>query len=327
MKINILYFFLFFGYFLNAKFTDFYYDLYDIDIFNETKLYEHFGNIVMRTKVKGKTNINIQFKTIKNSYDELNTSLIYFSKFPDEDDISSHNKTDLKVITLYKQSYDSSYDFFSLNTIVPDDSSYLMFVIHGIYFQFISIYVSRYYNISYNQEYVLNTTDLNNDKGRYLFILKKENEKNGILKLKINKEAYPDRSMLVNIHGYNEEPINKDDYNDYIDEKELLLDSKFTDKKYSTYGYLFNTIKNASYLIFNITIFKEIDYFSIYVCPDEEDDKSDESEQSEEGDDSKNSSDNSELNSKAFIVLIVNISIVVFLVFLYCIFKKCDCCD
>ena len=26
MKINILYFFLFFGYFLNAKFTDFYYE-------------------------------------------------------------------------------------------------------------------------------------------------------------------------------------------------------------------------------------------------------------------------------------------------------------
>lgn len=186
------------------------------------------------------------------------------------------------------------------------------------------------YNISYNEEYILNNEDLNST-GIYFFKIKKENkERNGIIKLKINKEAYPDRNMEVNILEYNEEPISEYDYNKYINLQELLLDSKTTDKKYSTYGYLFKTNKNTTYLVFNITIDKKMDYFSIYICPDEDGEQSEEEEDnipdgSQNKTDNKNNSE--QLNSKTFTIFIINVSIVAFLVLLYGICKKCDCCD
>ena len=348
MKIYFLIvyiYFCFFGYFLNAKFTDTYY-LYDINFFNETQLLNE-DSYLFRIKVQGKTNININFKTTKNRYEKLNVSLNYFSKYPDYNDMFPLNETILKITTLCKQSNDFYYDYFSLNSTVPNDSRYLMISIQDnqtSYFDFLSIYVSYYdklilyYNISYKEEYELNKTDLINNIGIYIFKLKKENEENAILKLKINKEAYPDRNMVVNLLVYNEEPIYEYDYNNYITSKELLLDSKITDKKYSTYGYLFDTINNK-YLVFNITIDKKMDYFSIYVYPDEESDKSDESEQSEEEEinseeekipeESKNSTDTKknnkeQLNSNTIIILIINLSIVVLLVILYCFCKKFD---
>ena len=59
----------------------------------------------------------------------------------------------------------------------------------------------KLYDISYKNEFKLNYEDLNVGRNNFLFRLKIESEDNGIIQLKINKDAYPDREIFVSLSG------------------------------------------------------------------------------------------------------------------------------
>ena len=310
------------GYILNVKDIP-KFDINEIELFKEYVLNNtaDYSSYLFRMKSKKNVDMNIQLKIYHEI--DLNFYIQSFSKYPDDYDIYDGVFTSLSP---YSKKNDSFYNVYSFTFLTPYNSDYLIININSSYnFSIHSIYVSYksdlsidIYDISPKKEYELNSTYLNNKEGIYLFKLKTKKSHNGTMKLKINKEAYPDRTMIVNILGYKEEPIIEEDFNYYIEKKELLLDSKITDDKYSTYGYLYDKIEDASYLIFDIFIDKNMTYFSIYVNPNESDEDSE-----EENNQTNNNTENSESNPLS--ILFINLGIAFAIACLYFILKKCDC--
>ena len=223
---------------------------------------------------------------------------------------------------------------------------------------YFSVYVGpqekkyKLYDMSYKNEFKLNYEDLNVGRNNFLFRLKIESEDNGIIQLKINKDAYPDREIFVTLSGYESIPENvKQLKENEIVRKDLLLESKVSNANYSTYGFLFEKIENAKYLGIRVLIDKNINFFSVYVGKNEnkyhesekegqqekkddnseEEEKKDDNSEEEEIEENKKSNDikkthnySTEIPLSIPIIVLFGIlyTITILLIF-YLIFRKC----
>ena len=175
------------------------------------------------------------------------------------------------------------------------------------------------YMIFHKNIYELNNTELRKNEKTIFFKLKIDNLENGIVKLKINKEVYPDKEMEIIMAGFIEEPNTR--INNYKFIKELQLDSKYTDEKYSTYEYLYENINNIKYIIIGVNIEKQMNYFSIYIGPK----KSDEEGTSPNNNDNNQNQKLNESNniSVPLIILFVVLYTIIILLVFYFILRKC----
>ena len=307
--------------------------IYDIDFSKEYVYRNLFTEYChFRLKIENTNNINIKLKVPKDAEVDYRIGFAFFSNYPtDEQIVSSYYSR--YFITEYSKSGDASYDeyIYSFN-IVIDNVNYIdILLIINTKFDYLSIKVfsepkkiqNNLYNISYNNIYELNNTSLiNNEERGFLFKLKIDNEESGIIKIKINKEAYPDREMELEIAGYIEEPITQEDFvQKYINETILNLDSKYTDEKYSTYIYLYEKIENAKYLVIAVSFKKNMKYFSISIGPRNPDEQGRKSNEKGTSQDNKNLNE-STISTPLIILLVVLYTFVILFVF-YFILRKC----
>ena len=311
-------------------------DIYDINFSNEYVYRNLFTEYChFRMKIEDIFNLKIKLTIPKGANVNYNIGFTGFSSYPDDDQIISSYDSHY-FFTEYIKLSDSSYDKYIYSFSVNDIARYIdILLVINSKFDYLSIKVFpepsiiKYalYNISYNNIYELNNTGLINNEGGFLFKLKNDNEENGIIKLNIDKRAYPDKEMELEIFGYEEEPITREDlaYN-YLKELKLKLDSKYTDEKYSKYGYLYEKIEKAKYLVIAVSIKKNMNYFSIHIGPrnsDEQGGKSEKEGKSEEKGASKdnNNYNESTISTPLIILLLVLYTIVILFVF-YFILRK-----
>ena len=236
--------------------------------------------------------------------------------------------------------YEGKYNRYLYNLSVGGEIKYISVNIFLLYpITYFSLIVGpqekkyKLYDISYKKEFKLNDEDLSDVRNNFLFRLKSETEDNGIIQLKINKEAYPEKEMFVSLSGYESEPntVQKLEKNE-IARKDLLLESKTTITNYSTYEFLIKKIENAKYLGIRVLIDKNITFFSVYVGKKEnenenENDKSEE-EQPEENRNSNNEEDSHNFSTEIplsipFIILILILYTIAILLIFYFILRKC----
>jgi hypothetical protein len=210
---------------------------------------------------------------------------------------------------------------------------------------YFSVYVGpqekkyKLYDISYKNEFKLNYEDLNVGRNNFLFRLKIESEDNGIIQLKVNKDAYPDREIFVSLSGYESMPerVKQLEENEIV-RKDLLLESKSSNANYSIYEFLFEKIENAKYLGIRVLIDKNITFFSVYVGnkydesekEGQEEKKDDNSEEEETGENKKSNDKEKSHNysteiplSIPIIVLIGILYTIIILLIFYFVFRKC----
>ena len=337
MKIYLIIFLLSFFGFTNALYERYVYDI------NYKKEYivnnREFGgripyNIYLHFLLEiGKdTDIYIKVSNLKGENIGFQINFCKYSSKPSHEQIKEdheNHKCLPEIIASDERYEDGKYNRFLYNLSVGGEIKYISVNVRFYYYSitYFSVLVGpqekkyKLYDISYKNEFKLNDEDLNDERNIFLFRMKYETEDDGIIQLKVNREAYPDKEMFVYFFGYEGEPDTiKELENSEIEWNDLLLEYKDTNGNYSTYGFLINKIENATYLAIRVLIDKNISYFSIYVGQKEkEDDKSGEKKNQIKND---NFSTKIPLSIPLIVLIIILYTITILLIF-YFILRKC----
>lgn len=211
--------------------------IYDLEMsYNNYTIYPSDNNY-FRMKSERFTNLNLQIAIFTWKRIDLKMTFKTFSHWPSDSEIydnyinNSFIPLSPYVGRFVSNSSISFHDFnYSISTTYSDytviyfEINYIDIVVPDDYLP-LSIFVIPYsiFHISYNEEYQLNNKYLNNKEGKYIFNLRKNNKGNGMIKLKINKEAYPDKNMIVYIIRHKNIPnLLKDFENNYIEKKDSI---------------------------------------------------------------------------------------------------------
>ena len=302
--------------------------VYNITTSEEKELQTSDFQYFFRLKLESVNDMILNLKVPKMTSINFTIYMSAFIEYPIDEEVI--NPSFSSILSDFSISSDSSYDIykypFSLIGNIKYIGIYLEYQCDSDSLEFLSIVVNKspkkeydLYNMSYNNIYELNSTELINKEDLLLFKLKSDKEENGMIKIKINKEAYPDKEMEIRIAGFIEEPITIEDFdNNYLEKKILKLDSKSTDKEYSTYGYLYEKIEKVKYLVIDVSIAKNMSYFSIYVGPRNSDDK----EKPDEKGTSKDTQESNNISIVLIILFIIIYTIIILFVF-YFVLRKC----
>lgn len=231
-------------------------------------------NQYFRISVEGNEKIEIQLKTFHGSTPSAYFKVDFcpFSKVPSNDEVVAVNKNCFIDVPCSGISKYEIYDIYKYHIEKIDGLKYLSLHIENLYtLDYLSIFcyqVShvdyKMYDISYMEEYKLNTTSLN-DKDNLLLFRMENIGKIGSIKIKVSNELSSE--IKLKIAGYRDKPIMTDDFENYIGLNNPEIKSVTKDEKYSIYEFPYEKIEDVGYLIFLIHLQEKVDYFSIFVEP------------------------------------------------------------
>ena len=212
--------------------------IYDLEMFNNNNYTIYLSdNYYFRMKSERFTNLNLQIYIFTWKSIDLNMTFKTFSHWPSDSEIYDNylNNSFIPLSKYCSRLFKNGSLFFNENnySISTTYSDYIVIYFDIIYLDFkeaednlnLSIFVIPYsiFDISYNEEYQLNNKNLNNKEGKYIFNLRTNNKGNGMMKLKINKEAYPDKTMILYLIRHKNIPnLLKDFENNYIEKKDSI---------------------------------------------------------------------------------------------------------
>ena len=231
-------------------------------------------NQYFRISLEGNEGIEIQLKTFHGSTPSayFKIDLCPFSKLPSNDEVIALNKNCFIDVPCSGVSKHEIYDVYKYHIEKINGLKYLSMHIENLYvLDYLSIYCYqpskadyKIYDISYMEEYKLNTTSLNDKDNVLLFRM----ENTGIfdsIKIKVSKELKSEIKM--NIGGYRDKPIMTDDFENYIDAYNPEVKSVTQDEKYSYYEFPYKKIDDTGYIVMLVYLQEKVEYFSIYVGP------------------------------------------------------------
>ena len=231
-------------------------------------------NQYYRISVEENQRLEIQLKTFHGSTPSayFKMDICPFSKLPNNDEVIAVNKNCLIDVPCSGISKYEIYDIYKYHIQIADGIKYLSMHIENLYTLYylsilcnqISLPNYKKYDISYMEEYKINTTSLY-DNEIYL-IFRMENLGNiGSIKIKVSNELLSE--IELDIGGYRKKPIMTGELDDYIDLYALEIKSLTKDGNYSIYEFPYIKIDGAGYLALMIYLEKKVNYFSIYVGP------------------------------------------------------------
>ena len=310
------------------------YKVYDINInenynidftkYEEGKISTN-SSLYFRMKINSIKAWKIHLTTLKNSDTSFKVDVCCFSNKPTDQEIYDGNELYVSSLSFVK-TYSMDYDKYEFKFSVEENVKYVCVEIQAFFpLDYLDIIVtdtqtikSKIYNITYSKEYELNSTDLENED--FIFKTLYEEEKNGIVQLKINKN-YSNSRIKVKKILFEEEPKDIDDITNETDNsEELVLHTLITEGNYSTLIFPFENLNGLKYLIVRIFPEKKLDYLSVYIGPK----KMDESN-SKKNDNQQQNYSESTSNPIWLIILIVVLYIIIIVLIFYFNIKMCGC--
>ena len=230
-------------------------------------------NNYFKTVVRGNQRIEILLKTLHISTPSayFKVDICPFSKSPNIDEVFAVNKS-CYIDAPFSVKKQGLYDIYKFHYDIIDGINFLSIHIENLYtLDYLSVLCNqislpkyKLYDISYMEEYKINTTSLY-DNEIYL-IFRMENLGNiGSIKIKVSNELLSE--IELDIGGYRKKPIMTGELDDYIDLYALEIKSLTKDGNYSIYEFPYIKIDGAGYLALMIYLEKKVNYFSIYVGP------------------------------------------------------------
>ena len=231
-------------------------------------------NQYYRISVEENQRLEIQLKTFHGSTPSayFKMDICPFSKLPNNDEVIAVNKNCYIDAPFSVTSEKGLFDVYKFHYDITDGIKYLSMHIENLYTLYylsilcnqISLPNYKKYDISYMEEYKLNTTSLNDKEN--LLIFRMENLGNiSSIKIKVSNELLSEIKLAI--LGYRDKPIMTDDFENYIGLNNPEIKSLTKDGNYSIYEFPYKKIDSAGYLAMLINLQEKVDYFSIYVGP------------------------------------------------------------
>ena len=233
-----------------------------------------YKKLYFRLKINPSDKMAITIKTlISDSYSFSSLDVYEFSEKPsDEEAKNSYGRSQWIDIDGKSRSGNYESGIYPLSEFSSTNINYV--VIHlqiNENLNYLSILVSSYKEknkmyskeISYNEEFEMDSDTLSNTNTYFLFYLDSKNRDNEAVIIKLNKDEEP--KFMINLIGMKTKSL-VPSQSDMIDTRSLLApDSNTTDSKYSTYKYGYSKLKDEVVCLY-VQIFSDYSYNYFSIC-------------------------------------------------------------
>lgn len=262
------------------------YKIYDIKYYSEcivdiNKYIEGYiprdSQLYFRMKIEPADYILFQAKVLKNAKINMLIEACAYSEYPSDFEVIYGSQFCRGPLHPKQKITDDIYDRYIYHIFTFETSKYISVIVSNYenlkYFSALpssvnSISKYQIFDISYMNEYQVNSNNLNNNNNsnHFLFVVNSKNDENEEILIKVNKNITSDIDDIF-IIGFKERK-NVDDFlkAPIKDTQTIKMKSKLTNGKYMLYKFPLETNYTTNeYLAIGVSINSIVDYFSIYV--------------------------------------------------------------